>query len=530
MKKTLSLLFCAVLVPIALLAQEKVDLSVINKIKAEAFGQNSKVMDHEFYLSEVYGAHISNSPVYFKAADWAMKTLKEYGLEDAKLEKWGTFGRSWSYSKFSMHMVEPHAATIIGAPQAWSPGTNGPVSGEVVMAPIATEQDMDKFRGQLKGKFVIQTPASELALRLNPDARRYTAEELAAIELAPEGRRPGMFGPQRPGQQPAGPQLTREQQQALRQKITQFLKDEGVLGVIQNGRGDYGTFFTGSAGSRDMKQPIPPATVVVGAEYYNQIARLVARKIPVKIELDVKAEFHDNAATNGDGMNIVANLPGSGPHKDEVVILGAHFDTWHAGTGATDDVSGTAAMMEAVRIISALKLKTDRTIRVCLWDAEEQGLLGSAGYVKNHFADPADMKLKPEHEKVAAYFNHDNGGGKLRGVYTQGNDMVKPIFEAWIEPWKEYGVTAVTNRNTSGTDHLSFDAVGLAGFQFIQDTMDYGTRTHHTNMDLYDRIQPSDMQQAAAVIASFAYNAANRPEMLPRKPLPAPRPARRGGM
>jgi carboxypeptidase Q len=530
MKKKLPLFICAVLVPIVLLAQEKVDLSVVNKIKTEAFGPNSKVMDYEFQLSDVFGAHISDSPVYYKAADWAIKTLKEMGLADARLEKWGTFGRSWAYTHFAMQMVEPHAQTIIGAPQAWSPGTNGPVTGEVVMAPINTEADMDKYRGQLKGKFIIQTDPSEIALRLTPDAHRYTDQELAEMALAAAPRRPGMFGPQRPGQRQAGPPMNRQQMMALRQKITEFLKAEGVAGVIQNGRGDFGTFFTGSAGSRDMKQPIPPVTVVIGAEYYNQLARLIEHKVPVKVQLDVKADFYDNANQNGDGNNIVADLPGSGPHKDEVVIIGAHFDTWHAATGSTDDVSGTSVMMEVMRILTSLKLPLDRTVRICLWDAEEQGLLGSAGYVKNHFADPTDMVLKPEHAKVAAYFNHDNGGGKLRGIYTQGNDMVDPIFEAWIQPWKEYGVTTVTNRNTSGTDHLSFDAVGLPGFQFIQDPMDYGTRTHHTNMDLYDRIQPNDMQQAAAVIASFVYNAATRPEMLPRKPLPKPRPARQFGM
>ncbi len=522
MKLKIALALSFLMLPALVPAQEKVDLSVVNRIKAEAL-QNSKVMDHVFNLTEVYGPRLSDAPAYVKAGEWAAKTLKGWGLEDAKLEKWGTFGRTWSYSRLAVHMLEPYQTSLIAVPLAWSPGTDGPAIGEVIMAPIATIEDAEKFRGKLKGKFVMLEAPRELTLHMEGDASRYSEADLARISLAPDpGASP--YGRMR---RPGGPaQRFRNAAEArqARAKIVQFLKDEGVLGVISAGfRGDDGTIFTSAAGGREADTPIPPVNVALAAEQYNQIARLVEKKVPVRLEVELQAQFHDNA----DGVNVVANLPG-GKKKDEVVMVGAHLDSWQSAPGATDDAAGCAVMMEAVRILTALNLKMDRTVRIGLWDAEEQGLIGSREYVKGHFADRETMAVKPEHAKLAGYFNFDNGGGKIRGVYMQGNDMMRPIFEAWLEPFKDMGATTVTIRNTSGTDHLSFDAVGLPGFQFIQDPLDYMTRTHHSNMDTYDRLPKGDLMQASAVIASFVYNAATRPEMLPRKPLPKPQPRREG--
>ena len=282
--------------------------------------------------------------------------------------------------------------------------------------------------------------------------------------------------------------------------------------------GDDGTIFAAGGGSREARDPLPPPMVALAAEHYNRLVRLLDKGVPVKLELEVRAQVEQD---NAPGFNVIAELPG-GSKKDEMVMLGAHLDSWQAGTGAADNGAGCAVVLEAMRILTALKLKMDRTVRIALWDAEEEGLIGSREYVKAHFADRETMELKPEHARLAGYFNFDNGSGKIRGVYLQGNDMLRPIFQAWLEPFKDMGAATVSIRNTGGTDHLSFDAVGLPGFQFIQDPLDYSTRTHHSNMDVYDHLQKSDLMEAAAIMASFVYNAATRPEMLPRKALPKP--------
>jgi hypothetical protein len=416
-------------------------------------------------------------------------------------------------------MLEPQQTSLVGVPLAWSPGTEGPVAGEAILAPLRTPEDLEKAKGKLKGKFVLLDTPRELTLHLEPDAKRYTDADLAQTALAPE---PGdqRFGPRRPGG--PGPSNLEEARQ-FRTKVNQFLKEEGVLAVISAGfAGDDGTIFAASAGSREAKEPLPPTSVALASEHYNRIARLLGKNIPVRLELDVKAQFHGDAM---DGVNVIADLPG-GKKKDEIVMIGAHLDSWQAGTGATDNAAGCAVMMEVVRILKALDLKMDRTVRIGLWDAEEEGLIGSREYVKEHLADRETMAIKPEHSKLSGYFNFDNGTGKIRGVYLQGNDMMRPIFEAWLAPFHDLGVTTITIRNTGGTDHQSFDAVGLPGFQFIQDPLDYMARTHHTNMDTYDRLQKGDLMQASAIIASLVYDAATRPEMLPRKPLPKPPPPR----
>jgi Zn-dependent M28 family amino/carboxypeptidase len=298
----------------------------------------------------------------------------------------------------------------------------------------------------------------------------------------------------------------------------QFLRNEGALLVLMpGGRPEWGVIVAAAAdGSQEVKDPASPPAVAIFGEQYDRIARLLAQKIPVKLEFDIETKSYED---NLDSFNVIGEIPG-GRKNDEVVMLGAHLDSWTGGTGAADDAAGCAVMMEAVRILKALNLKMDRTVRVALWSAEEQGFFGSKAYVKEHFADPETMVPKPEHAKLSAYFNFDNGSGKIRGVYLQNNDMVRPIFEAWLAPFRDMGATALPIRPTGGTDHLSFDEVGLPGFQFVQDPLEYSTRTHHTNLDTYERVQAGDLMQASAIVASFAYNAANRAEMLPRKPMP----------
>jgi hypothetical protein len=507
---------------LALSAEEKVDLFTVNRIKNEAF-TDSKVMNTMFYLTDVYGPRLTNSPNFKAAGAWAVKRLQEFGIKDAHQEKWGPFGRGWVNRFYEAHMVEPQYSPISGVALAWTNGTPGSIIGEPVLAVIRSEEDMQKFHGLLKGKIILSTPPRTLPFPTTPTARRYTDAELAAEATEPEpGESPGNFAARMAAN--GQPPMSREERMQLQNKIARFMMDEGVAVVVSAAsQGDGDTIFAAAGGTYDpSKAPGIPAVSMM-PEQYNRIARLVKNNVPVKLEFNIKNEFTDE----DESFNIVGEIPGTGPHKDEVVMLGGHFDSWQGGTGATDNGAGSAVMMEAIRILKATDLQLDRTVRIALWGGEEEGLLGSRAYVKEHFADRETMKLTEQHAKISGYFNLDNGTGKIRGVYLQGNDMMRPIFESWLAPFKDLGVSTISPRNTGGTDHLSFDGVGIPGFQFIQDPMDYETRTHHSNMDVYDRIQAGDLMQASAVIASLVYDTANRPELLPRKPLPAPQPARR---
>jgi len=527
------------------LAADQVDLAAVNKIKAEAF-EHSKVMEHLEYLTDVYGPRLTASLEFKEAADWALKRLQDYGLENAHLEKWGPFGRSWTLEKYALEMITPRYSLLAAAPLAWSSNTNGPVNGEPIFAPLANtqavgrgernlEQYIQKYKGKLRGKVVlISEQMHNIAdAESKPELHRYTDAELHELEIAPTPVEKMKIDPANldPPEEldarlrffasipPAVQDELRKRREALGIKRTRFLLDEGVLAVVQDDRrARDGIDFAEAAGSYDPKNPAAPPTFIVTSEQYNRIVRLLENKTPVQMQVNLKARISDNA---NDAYNLSAEIPG-GSKKDQIVMVGAHFDSWHTGTGATDNAAGSAVMMEVVRILKALDLKMDRTVRIALWSGEEQGLLGSKAYVKEHFGDPKTMKLTAAHGKLSGYFNLDNGSGKIRGVYLQGNDAMRPIFEQWLEPFRDLGVTTITIRNTSGTDHLSYDAVGLPGFQFIQDPLDYMSVTHHSSMDTYDHAIPGDLMQAAAVIASVVYDAAMRPDMLPRKALPKP--------
>lgn len=514
-----------------IVAEERVDLGIMGRIRDEAFGANSRVMDTAFYLTDVYGPRLTGSPSAKAAGEWAVKKMTDWGLVNAKLEPWGPFGRGWYCTRFTAMMKEPEFSPLIGFARPWSEGTNGPVTGEAVLAVITGPQDFDKYRGKLKGKIVLTTEPHASEMITTPLGRRLTDAELEEEATAPDpaSGNPAslpigfLTGPPRPragnGAPGGRPQVNMRQ---FRGQLNKFLKDEGVLVALTPGTGtDGGDVFGTAAGSPDPKEETPPPSVVITNEHYNRIARLIEKNIPVTLEFDIAAKFTEPT----DSFNVVAEIPGTNPNAG-IVMLGGHFDSWTGGTGATDNAAGSAVAMEAVRILKTLNLKMQRTVRVALWTGEEEGLLGSRAYVKEHFADPADMKLKPEQSKVSAYYNLDNGSGKIRGVYLQNTPMVRPIFAAWLEPFKDLGADTLTIRNTGSTDHVSFDAVGIPAFQFIQDPLEYSTRTHHSNMDLYDRLQADDLEQASAVMAWMVYNTAERPEMLPRNPLPKPRPGR----
>jgi hypothetical protein len=392
---------------------------------------------------------------------------------------------------------------------------------------------MQKYKGKLRGKVVLisEVVHNVADAEAKPELRRYTDAELKELETAPPPVEKMKIDPANldPPEElearlrffasiPSSVQdELRHRREELAAKRTQFFLDEGVLALVQDDRrARDGISFAEAAGSYDPKKPVPPPTFVVTSEHYNRIVRLLENKTPVQMQVNLKARISDSAV---DAYNLSAEIPG-GSKKDQIVMVGAHFDSWHTGTGATDNAAGSAVMMEVVRILKALDLKMDRTVRIALWSGEEEGLLGSKAYIKEHFVDPKTMKLTAAHAKLSGYFNLDNGSGKIRGVYLQGNDAMRPLFEQWLEPFRDLGVTTITIRNTSGTDHLSYHAVGLPGFQFIQDPLDYTTVTHHSSMDVYDHAIPGDLMQAAAVIASVVYDAATRPEMLPRKALP----------
>ena len=535
---------------VALFAQDRgdrPDLGVVGRIKTEAF-DNSRVMDTLGYLTDVYGPRLTASPEFRQAADWVVKRLEGYGLENVHLEKWGPVARSWSLKQSSLEMIEPRYASLDAAALAWSDNTKGAVTGEPLLTPFGNgrqsqdpkklEADLNDYikawKGKLRGKIVLLAPLRDVRPQTQALFERYTDRELSDLGVAPTpvARLSDLSNLKFPEDPEAERRFVQslpswvrelfgEQRRKTIQKRVQFWREEGVLAVVNTSDASRdGLVFAQAAGSYDAKDPLAPPTFVLSHEQYNRILRLLDKKVPVRLRVNLQAESSDR---NADSYNVVGEIPG-GAKKDEVVMVGAHLDSWHSGTGATDNAAGSAVMIEVMRILKALNLKLDRTVRIALWSGEEQGLFGSKAYVKEHFGDPATMQLTPAHAKLSGYFNVDNGSGKIRGVYLQNNDAMRPLFQEWLAPFRDEGVSTVTIRNTGGTDHLSFDDVGLPGFQFIQDPLEYDTVTHHSDMDTLDHVQAADLMQAAAVVASVVYDAANRAEMLPRKALPKPHP------
>ncbi len=481
------------------------DPAVTGRFEVEGT-EHSHIMEVMGYLTDVYGPRLTNSPNIREAGAYVVKTLGAWGLSNVHEETWGPFGRGWSNELFEANEIAPQHFPLIAYPKAWTPETNGPVTAGAIYAKIEREDDFALYRGRLRGLFVLTAPLRVIEPQFEAPAHRYTDQELA--ELA---------SPRPP--QPPPDKATRDRfrkQQEFNEKLVKFITDEGAVAWLEPAGHDGGTMTVMSGGSRDPKDPLVVPRVAVDVENYGRIFRTLEKNIPVTLELNIANKFYDDDL---DSFNIVAEIPGM-DKADEVVMLGAHFDSWASGTGATDNAAGSAVMMEAMRILKACNVKMRRTVRLGLWTGEEEGLFGSRAYVMDHFADRNTMDLKPDYSKFSAYFNVDNGTGKIRGIYLQGDEAARPIFEKWMEPFKPEGMTTLSARGTGGTDHVSFDEVGLPGFQFIQDPLEYETRTHHTNMDVYERIQAADLKQMAVIVASFVYMTANAEQLLPRKPLP----------
>ncbi|HET7218714.1 MAG TPA: M20/M25/M40 family metallo-hydrolase [Vicinamibacterales bacterium] len=510
---------------------DKLDAAMIVRIKDEGL-HRSQVMDHISWLSDVYGPRLTGGPGIRQASEWVLKKFAEWDLANAHRETF-PFGKGWSLVRFSAHLVEPQIEPLIGFPAAWTPGTKGAIVADVVRVQIENDADVEKYRGTLRGKIVLTQPARAVRMLEGPFVLRMTDEDLReAATVPPPAAERGRGGAGRGGA--AGGRGGRGGMPSLQQRLQQFYKEEGVVALFNRGsasdmaaggsdlswsqqRPDGGTIFPTGSGSRGADAGTGLPTVTLAVEHYNRMVRVLEKNQPVTVALDIQTKFYDEPA-EGNGFNIIAEIPGVDPVlKDEVVMLGAHFDSVAAGTGATDNATGSAAMMEALRILKAVGAAPRRTIRIGLWGGEEQGLLGSRAYVRDHFGDASTMALKPEHEKLSVYFNSDNGTGRVRGIWLQSNPAVEPIFRQWMTPLADLGVTAIGPRSVTSTDHASFDAVGLPAFQFMVDRLEYNSRTHHSNMDTFDRVQAEDMIQQATVIAVFAYSAAMRDEKLPRK-------------
>lgn len=515
MRSTLFSILCICLCSNILFAQA----DVTGKIRKEGL-QNSKVMDIAFKLTDVTGPRLTNSPGFFRAANWAKDELTRMGLVNAAVEPWGDFGTGWEQTRCYVAMTAPYYSPMIAIPRAWTGSTPGKkiITSNVILIKAKDSAELyQNYSGKIKDKIVMFYSKDTLRPSFTPDGERFSDKDLDKMaNLKPDTTR----RPRRnltPEQQAA-----MNQQRALSRQMDGFYnKEKPALVLSMNGRGNDGTLFVQNGGSVEKGAENGYAWVMLSSDDYLRVQRLVDAGEKVEIETDVKTKFYDKDIK---GYNVVAEIPGTDPLlKDEIVMLGGHLDSWQGATGATDNAAGCAVMMEAVRIIKTLGLQPKRTIRIALWSGEEQGLHGSRNYVKNNFANPADMVLKPAHEKISAYYNLDNGTGKVRGIYLQGNAKAGPIFAKWLEPFADLDAKTVTIDNTGGTDHQAFDAVGIPGFQFIQDVIEYDTRTHHTNMDTYDHLVPEDLKQAATVIASFVYNTAQLDTKIPRKELPKPR-------
>jgi hypothetical protein len=507
-------------------ASETIDFAMYERIRAEGLA-HGQAMNFASALCDGIGPRLTGSPNMRKANDWTRDTLAKIGLANAHLEDWGEFGMGWYQVNAWARIVTPDPEPIWLQAGPWSASSNGPITSEIVYIPLTDTTPLDTYKGKVKGKIVLLGAIRQVPDLDQPLSFRFTEEELQELEGEHEPRRST-------GPPPPSPEHIAERQRlaALRQRAVRMLQDEGAAAILlpsrDEGRNvgagliidDNGMELTREAQLHANSVPIPYAVVIT--DHYNRLARLAQARVPVRVELNLQTAF---TGDHEHGFNTLAEIPGSDPTlKDQVVMVGGHLDSWLSGTGATDNGAGAVVAMEAMRILAALNARPKRTIRIALWSGEEQGEFGSRGYVAQHFATSTS-----EWRKLDAYFNLDEGGGKVRGIYTQGNYAVAPIFSQWIAPLKDLGVTTVTNRVDIGSDHESFDSAGLPGFEFLQDELDYETRTHHSNLDTVDHLHAADLEQAAIVEAIFLWNTSQREAMLPRKPFPHPADEKKPG-
>jgi carboxypeptidase Q len=519
-------------------ATENLDYTMYQRIRDEGLS-HSHVLEFASGLMDGIGPRLTGSPNLKRANQWTRDQFTAMGCSNAHLEDWGEFGMGWRQQNAWVRMSEPDTAVFIGQALPWSPSSHGPINGRAVWVDAKDEKDLEKYKGKLAGKIIFFGEMREVKPVDKPLFERRDDANLKSVVEYPVhvGLQEDFFA-------------TFIKRLEFREKAGAFFAAEHAAGIVvpsrdgRNNGGSGGTIFDdGGSGmgwftyQREHAEALP--IMVVAIENYGRVYRLLKANVPVSVEMDVEAEF---TGDHEHGFDTIAEIPGSDPQlKDEVVMVGGHLDSWASATGATDNGAGTVVAMEVMRILNALKVQPRRTIRVGLWTGEEQGEFGSYGYVKQHFGTvplstapdqltlpdflrkaAGPVQVKPEQQKISGYFNVDNGTGKIRGIYLQENAAVGPIFQQWMAPLQDLGVSTITMRNTGGTDHEAFDSVGVPGFQFIQDMLDYGSRTHHSNMDAYERLQGEDLAQAAVVEAIFVYNTAMRDQMLPRKPLPHP--------
>lgn len=526
--KTMILLRHAVRVGIAIClastvqADEPVDYEMIGKIMDEGFNR-SQVMETVLHLTDVIGPRLTNSPGMREAADWTKGQFAAYGLQNARLEYF-PFGRGWSYDTITVHMTSPRRKQLSALPIAWHPGTDGPIEGEVMIVSVESKDDLEELDGEVEGKIVLLDKAREQDEPSTPVFVRLDDEKLASLAEYPV--------PDSPSKKPA--EWTKRN--ALAKKALSVLAEQGALAVVRPHYRDTGLLGGTGYMYQVGESPALPG-IEMASEDYDRLVRLASRDEPVMVSIDVKAGYHDE---NHDGQNVLAEIPGRGS-RPEIVMAGAHLDSWFMADGAVDNAAGSAVVMEAARILNTIGARPKRTIRFALWDGEEQALAGSIFHVRKHYATRPDeidgepispdnqwsalqhawpIEKRKDYERLSAYFNLDNGSGRIRGIYGEGNPALQPVFERWFEPFHELGAATVVLRNTGGTDHLPFQFMGLPGFQFIQDPLDYSSRLHHTNIDTASHVYEKDLKQAAVIMASVLWHAANRDERLPRLPMP----------
>lgn len=517
MTRRLAVALAALAVAAPFAALEPVNEALISRIKDEGFNR-SAVMDTLGVLSDVHGPRLTGSSNFQRAAEWARDQLARWGLERAALEPTGSAGRGWAVDHFSIEATKPQYLRIAGVPLAWSPPTPAPLVGTPIVVDVATRHDFDRYRGTLRGRIVMNGRPTTEGPGFSPEAARLTDAELA--------RRARQTDPTAPGFE----YTTRsywDDLEKFRRRVAQdedvwrFFAQEGVAALVTPSPVSEAIRVEGFF-DRSWRSPYP--AFVIAREQYGRLMRLADRKVPVTLALSLSSRLVDRV----EDVNVVADIPGGDPRlAGELVMLGAHLDSWHAGTGATDNAAGCAAVLEAVRILKAIGFVPRRTVRVALWGGEEQDVVGSLAYVTRHFGDPRTMAVTPEHATLSAYFNLDSGSGRIRGIDLQGNVAARPLFDAWLAPFPD--ATTVTILNTGATDHMAFDAVGLPGFTFIQDPLNYDTRAHHTSLDVSEQVVPDDLKQASVVVASVVAHAAMRDALLPRKSLPKPQADRSPG-
>jgi hypothetical protein len=494
--------------------EEKIDFTVVEQIKKEGF-QNSNVMEIAFRLTDANGPRLTNSPGYVRAANYVKSCLKKWGLSNITFDSISGFGKGWELERFYIAMTVPYYKPVIAMPRAWTKGTSGAKTADVLLISAKEISSLNDYKGKLAGKILVLESHQPFQHNFKPGATRFTEDELQELESAkltvktsPLIKADSGFG--------SSPTTLRQQPMTVYSLLKQMGKEEGAVAFLDcNQHGRNGIIQVGARGGFRKSDPESMPDIVLAMEDYMTMVRLLKSNAPVKMEIDVSARFIES---DSQAYNVIAEIPGNDRKlRDEVVMVGAHLDSWHGSTGATDNAAGVAVVMEAIRILKELKLKPRRTIRIALWGGEEQGLLGSMSYVKKTFVASNGKSFLPQHEKLSAYYNLDNGSGKIRGIYLEGNEAVRPIFKKWLEPFYEIGAKTLTHaKKAGGTDHLSFIRVGLPGFQFIQDPIDYHTTTHHTNMDSYDHLISEDLKTSAVIIASFLYHTAMRDERLPR--------------